>query len=78
MINKLFSPTFKLENARVMITPLKLEHFEPLSEIALNEKIWLGFPVFNCTNKETFKLFFDDALQNKEKKIHLPLALFDK
>jgi RimJ/RimL family protein N-acetyltransferase len=54
-----------LENAQVIMIPLKESDFEMLYEVASDPEIWEQHPAKNRCQKEVFQLFFDGALESK-------------
>ncbi|PWA11674.1 GNAT family N-acetyltransferase [Flavobacterium laiguense] len=54
-----------LENAQVIMTPLKESDFEMLYEVASDPEIWEQHPAKNRYQKEVFQLFFDGAVESK-------------
>lgn len=54
-----------LENAQVIIIPLRESDFEMLYEVASDPEIWEQHPSKNRYQKEVFQLFFDGAVTSK-------------
>jgi len=68
---------FKLEDDRVRLEPLSVNHFDSLWSIASDSLLWRHSPK-RIQTKEDFEAYFNLALE--ERKLHLsyPFAVFDK
>jgi RimJ/RimL family protein N-acetyltransferase len=55
----------KLENDRVLLSPLKETDFEDLYAVASDPKVWEQHPNKDRWKKEVFRNFFDGAMQSK-------------
>ncbi len=75
---ELFEKDVILEDDRAKLEPLTQKHFEPLLAIALsNPDIW-KFTLANITDEESFRDYFNTAMQEKDTKASYPFAMFDK
>ena len=54
-----------LENAQVIMIPLRESDFEMLYEVASDPEIWEQHPSKNRYQKEVFQLYFDGAVESK-------------
>ncbi|HMJ45806.1 MAG TPA: GNAT family protein [Ferruginibacter sp.] len=66
-----------LWNERCRMEPLEEKHFELLWPIAFKKEIW-EFTSAKVENKEDFRRYFDAALDEKNRKVSSPYAIFDK
>ena len=72
-----FQQTLKLENAKVLLQPLAVEHISALSPIAFEESIWkLG--TYNITNETELQQYIADALEQRSRGEAYPFLIFDK
>lgn len=73
-----FEQEIILETERARLEPLGLHHFEDLKPIALsNSDIW-KFTLANIIDENSFAVYFNTALKEKEEKRSYPFAMFDK
>lgn len=72
-----FTEDYQLSNKKVALSPLAAEHFAPLFREADNEQIWKYF-LENGLGKENFKVYFDQAIDNRKKGKEYPLVIKDK
>ena len=73
-----FEQEIILETKRARLEPLGLHHFEDLKAIALsNSDIW-KFTLANIIDENSFAVYFNTALKEKEEKRSYPFAMFDK
>ena len=67
-----------LETERARLEPLGRHHYEDLKAIALsNSDIW-KFTLANIIDENSFAVYFNTALKEKEEKRSYPFAMFDK
>lgn len=66
-----------LEDELVRIEPLEEKHFELLLPTALEESLWL-FTVARINSAETFRKYFDMAMEEKRNKRCYPFAYYSK
>ena len=59
------------------IEPLEEKHFELLLPVAIEEALWL-FTVAKINSAETFRKYFDTALEEKRNKRSYAFAYFNK
>ena len=74
---KFFEQDIILEDDILRIEPLEEKHFELLLPVAMEESLWL-FTVANINSAETFRKYFDTALEEKRNKKSYPFAYFNK
>ena len=72
-----FEQDIILEDDILRIEPLEEKHFELLLPVAMEESLWL-FTVANINSAETFRKYFDTALEEKRNKKSYPFAYFNK
>ena len=67
-----------LEDDRARLEPLALHHYGPLQTIALsNPDIW-KFTLANIMDEASFLNYFNTALQERDRQVSYPFAMFDK
>lgn len=74
----LLNKQFRLENSRVLITPLGMEHLGRLTEIGCNPLIWQYNYRFDCRCEADMKIYIERALYFKEEYSRIPFVVFDK
>ena len=72
-----FNQDIILEDDLVRIEPLEEKHFEWLMPVAMQESLWL-FTVAKINSAETFRKYFDTALEEKRNKKSYPFAYYNK
>lgn len=72
-----FDQDIILEDELVRIEPLLEKHFELLLPVAMEQSLWL-FTVAKINSKETFRKYFDTAMEEKRNKKSYPFAYFNK
>lgn len=72
-----FEQEIILEDERVRIEPLQEKHFELLLPTAMERSLWL-FTAVKINSPETFRKYFDTALEEKKLKRSYPFAYYDK
>lgn len=72
-----FDQDIILEDDLVRIEPLEEKHFEWLMPVAMQESLWL-FTVAKINSAETFRKYFDTALEEKRNKKSYPFAYYNK
>ncbi len=72
-----FEQDIILEDELVRIEPLLEKHFELLLPVAMEQSLWL-FTVAKINSKETFRKYFDTAMEEKRNKKSYPFAYFNK
>jgi len=73
----LFDQQIILEDDIVRIEPLEEKHFELLLPTAMEPALWL-FTVAKINSPESFRKYFDTALEEKRNKRSYPFAYYDK
>ena len=71
-----FEQDIILEDEFVRIEPLQEKHFELLLPVAMEQSLWL-FTVAKINSKETFRKYFDTAMEEKRNKKSYPFAYFN-
>ena len=71
-----FEQDIILEDELVRIEPLQEKHFELLLPVAMEQSLWL-FTVAKINSKETFRKYFDTAMEEKRNKKSYPFAYFN-
>lgn len=66
-----------LEGKFVRLEPLRLEHLDSLTEIGLDESLWLWTAAI-VKNKEDMRRYIETALDEFERKISLPFITIEK
>lgn len=66
-----------LEGEFVRLEPLKLNHFDELCEIGLDEEIWRWSPAA-IESPEDMKRYIETALDEQKREISLPFATVEK
>jgi len=72
-----FDQQIILEDDLVRIEPLEEKHFELLWPTAMEPSLWL-FTVAKINSLESFRKYFDTALEEKRNKRSYPFAYYDK
>ncbi len=72
-----FEQEIILEDDLVRIEPLQEKHFELLLPVAMEEPLWL-FTVAKINSKESFRKYFDAAMEEKQHKKSYPFAYYNK
>ncbi|MEM6378462.1 MAG: GNAT family protein [Bacteroidota bacterium] len=72
-----FKHAYYLENERVRLSPLKLEHLESLQQPAGQKSIWTYFLEKGHGSKQ-FKKYIEMALANRSAAKEYPFVIFDK
>ena len=72
-----FEQEIILEDELVRIEPLQEKHFELLLPTAMQESLWL-FTVAKINSTETFRKYFDTAMEEKRSKKSYPFAYYNK
>jgi len=72
-----FDQQIILEDDLVRIEPLEEKHFDLLLPTAMEPSLWL-FTVAKINSPESFRKYFDTALEEKRNKRSYPFAYFDK
>ena len=72
-----FDQQIILEDELVRIEPLEERHFELLLPTAMEPALWL-FTVAKIHSPETFRKYFDTALEEKRNKRSYPFAYFNR
>lgn len=49
--NLLLNPSLRLENSRVLLTPVSMDHLDDLAKIGTHPEIWRHNPFFFCDSK---------------------------
>lgn len=72
-----FEQEIILEDELVRIEPLQEKHFELLLPVAMEGSLWL-FTVARINSRESFRKYFDAALEEKRNKRSYPFAYYHK
>ncbi len=72
-----FTKNYIIENSRVRLSPLNIEHFVALKSIANNRQIWTYF-LEKGYGEDNFQTYFHAALQQKNNQKEYPFVVFDK
>jgi len=72
-----FSETYVLENERVRLGPLSINHIEDLEMIASAPEIWTYF-LEDGLGKENFKKYILAAINQRKLGKEYPFVVFDK
>lgn len=72
-----FEQEIILEDELVRIEPLQEKHFELLLPVAMEGSLWL-FTVARINSRESFRKYFDTALEEKRNKRSYPFAYYHK
>jgi len=72
-----FDQQIILEDELVRIEPLEEKHFDLLLPTAMEPSLWL-FTVAKINSPESFRRYFDTALEEKRNKRSYPFAYFNK
>lgn len=73
----IFDQQVILEDELVRIEPLEERHFELLAPTAMEASLWL-FTVAKINSVDTFRKYFDTAMEEKKNKISYPFAYYHK
>ncbi len=72
-----FDQQIILEDELVRIEPLEEKHFELLLPTAMESSLWL-YTVAKINSEETFRKYFDTAMEEKQQKRSYPFAYYNK
>ncbi len=72
-----FEKTYILENKRVKLLPLELEHIDVLKEVAKEQQIWTYF-LGRSDGSQDFTHYINDAVDARKQKKEYPFTVFDK
>lgn len=75
--DRFFEQDIILEDEWVRIEPLQEKHFELLLPVAMEASLWL-FTVAKINSRETFRKYFDTAMEEKKNKRSYPFVYFNK
>lgn len=75
--NAFFEEDYILENERSRLEPLSEKHYQLLLPIALEKEIWEFTSVF-ISNENDFRIYFDQALEERKQFLGYPFAIYDK
>jgi N-acetyltransferase len=70
-------PFVVLENDKVRMEPLTLEHLPALTEIGLHEELWRWTNAI-CTTEPALRDYIEDAIRSREKGTAVPFTTIDK
>nr|WP_299382675.1 GNAT family protein [Allomuricauda sp.] len=71
-----FAKDYVLENERVSLLPLKVEHVEPLAELAKEEHLWTYF-LGRSDGSADFEFYIKNAIGARKEQKEYPFAVFD-
>ena len=77
MINFSFHKEIILENDRVRLSPMQLEHVEDLLEISKEKEIWTYF-LEKGNGRENLTAYIKNTLQNRQLQKEYPFIIYDK
>ncbi|MEM6698044.1 MAG: GNAT family protein [Bacteroidota bacterium] len=77
MLDFNFQKTYSLENNRVRLLPLQMEHLEHLVEPSKDAAIWVYF-LEKGNGRKNLTAYFKNALQNRALGKEYPFVVFDK
>ena len=72
-----FKEEIILENKRVKLEPLQLQHYIKLLPIALEKELWIFTSNF-VDSEADFRRYFDNALAERKAGLGYPFAVYDK
>jgi RimJ/RimL family protein N-acetyltransferase len=72
-----FEQDNRLENERVILSPLQIGDFEPLNLIAYHPQIW-AVGMNNLQDPAHLKSYIESALDEKKQHLSYPFLIFDK
>ncbi len=72
-----FSKNYTLENDRVRLSPLQLEHIDALSILSENAEIWMYF-LEKGQGKTALTNYITEAIQKRKENSEYPFVIFDK
>ena len=72
-----FAEDYILENERVRLVPLSMEHYGSLQKWALDEEIWKFF-LGRSNGSADFRAYIEDAVKARKLEKEYPFAIFDK
>lgn len=75
--NTFFQQDHILENTRARLEPLAEKHYPYLLPIAMHKELW-EFTSAVINNEADFRNYFNTALQEREKELSYPFAIYDK
>lgn len=70
-------PFVVLENDKVRMEPLTLEHLPALYEIGLHEELWRWTNAI-CTTEPALRAYIEEAIRSREQGTAVPFVTFDK
>ncbi|HEV7232440.1 MAG TPA: GNAT family N-acetyltransferase, partial [Bacteroidia bacterium] len=73
----LFPTPARLENDRVLLLPLRREHFPALMEIAKDPSLWIASPR-KMDSPARVEAYLEEALREQENNISIPFVVIDK
>ena len=71
------NPFVVLENEKVRMEPLTLEHFPALVVAGLHEELWRWTNSI-CTTEQALREYLEDAIRSREQGSAVPFVTFDK
>lgn len=73
-----FKQDYILENDRVLLSPLKMEHFEHLSPFSVHEPELWEYSLIQANSPEKMKIYIEKAISGRENGHSYPFIVFDK
>lgn len=73
-----FNQEYILENERVVLSPLKNEHFDTLRYFAVNEPELWDYSLIQANTPDKLKIYIEKAVLGRENKHSYPFIVFDK
>ena len=73
-----FKQEYILENERVVLSPLKNEHYENLKHFAVSEPELWEFSLIQANTPDKMKIYIEKAIFGRENKHSYPFVVFDK
>lgn len=73
-----FTKEYILKNERVVLSPLKIEHFDTLRHFAVNEPELWDYSLIQANTPDKMKIYIEKAILGRENKHSYPFIVFDK
>lgn len=73
-----FTQEYILENERVVLSPLKNEHFDTLRHFSVNEPELWDYSLIQANTPDKLKIYIEKAVLGRENKHSYPFIVFDK
>lgn len=73
-----FTQEYILENERVVLSPLQIEHFNMLKHFAINEPELWEYSLIQANTPDKMKIYIEKAILGRENNHSYPFIVFDK